>query len=70
MSVCVSVCLCERVCMCERESVCVCVCVCVCVRNSRLLPLGSHVHIVKMFKELFCYKEQLVQVFNRIRVIA
>ena len=58
------------VCVGGGGGVCVGVCVCVCVRNSRLLPLGSHVHIVKMFKELFCYKEQLVQVFNRIRVIA
>ena len=61
---------------------CVCVCVCVCVRkrerererererNSRLLPLRSHFHIVKMLKMLFCYEKQLVHVFIRIMGIS
>ena len=56
--------------------VCVCVCVCECVRekererNSRLLPLRSHFHIVKMLKMLFCYEKQLVHVFIRIMGIS
>ena len=66
----------------NHESLCVCVCVCVCVRkrerererererNSRLLPLRSHFHIVKMLKMLFCYEKQLVHVFIRIMGIS
>ena len=62
----------------NHESVCVCVCVCECVRererererNSRLLPLRSHFHIVKMLKMLFCYEKQLVHVFIRIMGIS
>ena len=51
-------------------SVCVCVCVRERERNSRLLPLGSHFHIVKMLKMLFCYEKQLVHVFIRIMGIS
>ena len=53
-------CVCERERESEKER----------ERNSRLLPLGSHFHIVKMLKMLFCYEKQLVHVFIRIMGIS